>query len=406
MEHSLIQQHYDLGGRPTLDVWLRFAPPIQARYDQEEGAQRIVDLQFAIFVGLAFYNVYNITNYILIGDTFWTSVLLRVGFITPTSLALIWLIGRTPLVWTERLITVGMLNAHLLPVFLFWETRSALGVFTFGELSLTIIFGNMMLALRFPHAVLFTSLALASTLLAIVTKNNLETPVGIAFVIQIATASAFGLYANYLLERRRCGDYLTALEATLLAESADAARKQYEDLSRTDALTRLPNRRHLSEQVETWLSDSRSIGLMMIDVDHFKFYNDSLGHPAGDACLQEVSAALANATDGLDDAFCARFGGEEFSFVLRNASEMSAAGAAEAILQAVADLQIPHPSRPDRLGVVTVSIGIVVNCSDDPDVSFDHLIEFADRALYVAKRHGRNTFSMDSASGEAMRFCV
>lgn len=57
MEHSLIQQHYDLGGRPALDVWLRFAPPIQARYDQEEGAQRIVDLQFAIFVGLAFYNV-------------------------------------------------------------------------------------------------------------------------------------------------------------------------------------------------------------------------------------------------------------------------------------------------------------------------------------------------------------
>lgn len=406
VDQSLIRQHYDLGERPILDFLLRFAPAVQARYDHEESAGRIIDLRSAVLVGLAFYNVYNVSSYILLSDIFLMSVLLRIGLVTPVSIALLWVISRTPPAWTERLITFGVINAYIVPVFLFWMTGFEMGLFTFGELPLTIIFANMLLALRFPHAILFTSSALALSLLAVVTKDNLDTSLMVAFSIQITTACAFAIYANYRLERRRCTDYLTTLEATLLAEDADAARKQYQDLSRTDALTRLPNRRHLSEQVETWLSSSQSIGLMMIDVDHFKFYNDTLGHPAGDACLQQVSAALANATNALDHAFCARFGGEEFSVVLRDASERSATSAAKAILQSIADLQIPHPSRPDGLGIVTVSIGVVVGCSDDPDVSFNHMVEFADRALYVAKRRGRNTFSMDLASGEAMRLCI
>src|SRR3546814_3442723 len=74
----------------------------------------------------------------------------------------------------------------------------------------------------------------------------------LAFTVQIATACLFSLYANYRTERRRCLDYLTSLRARLDAEAAEAARKQLQDLSRTDALTGLPNRRLLTERMDEW----------------------------------------------------------------------------------------------------------------------------------------------------------
>jgi len=391
MNPTLLQAAFQLGDRRPLDRWLRFVGPIQTRYDEENAVRRVQELRSAIYIGLALYNIYNITSVVLLPDILVLSVVLRLGIVTPISLALVWLIGRTSPHWTERLVTIGSFNAYLVPVFLFWASNDGFALFTFGELPLTIIFANMLLALRFPHAVLFTFGALAATLAAVVTKSGLDVSLGVAFLVQIATACAFSLYANYIHERRRCLDFLGTLTATLEASTAYAVSQAYRDLSRTDALTQLPNRRHLTDRLEEWLSRHQPIAMMMIDIDHFKLFNDALGHPSGDDCLQRVAKAFSLVVAETENAFCARFGGEEFTFALYDVGELETARVARSILKSVSDLAISHPSRGDGVGIVTVSIG-VMRCNGDVTRSLQDVLAAADRLLYFAKRRGRNRF--------------
>lgn len=388
-----IQRAYRLGGRSVVDRWLRFAAPVQERYDSENAARRRRELRSAIFVGLALYNVYNVTSLVLLPDILVLSVVLRIGLVTPTSLGLIRLIERTSPRWAERLVLIGILNAYFVPVFLFWLSSDPHGLFTFGELSLTIIFANMLLALRFRHATFFTACALATTFLALATKTDLGLSLGLAFAVQIATACTFGLYANHCIERRRCDDYVTTLEAGLRAKQADADRRKFRDQSRTDALTGLPNRRHLTQRLEERLATLGPMALMMIDIDHFKLYNDAFGHPAGDECLRRVAETFA-AVARANDVFCARFGGEEFTFLIGDGrSEAEVARLARLLVQAVEALAIPHPARPDGLSVVTISVG-VARRRESEATAFAELVATADRALYAAKRRGRNGFAM------------
>ncbi|KQT46819.1 hypothetical protein ASG52_14065 [Methylobacterium sp. Leaf456] len=402
MSALAIRRFYDLGGEPLLDRWLRLAAPIQDRYDAEHAGRRTSELRAAILVGIALYNVYNLTSIVLLPDILWLSVALRVGLVTPVSLGLAWAIGRTSPLWTERLVLVGILNAYLLPVSLFWMTRDPLGLFTFGELSLTIIFANMLLALRFRHAVAFTAGALAATLLAVASKPDLAPALQAAFAVQITTACIFSLYANAVMERRRCADYLSALEASLRAKSADAARREFENLSHTDALTGLPNRRHLADTLDDWLSRPDAMALMMIDIDHFKLYNDALGHPAGDDCLRRIAGTFADFARR-HDAFCARFGGEEFTVLVRDGgSELALARCARQLGKAVEALALVHPARADGIGVATISIG-VARRPEGAVLPAADLIAEADRALYAAKRRGRNGFVL---GGERAGFAL
>jgi diguanylate cyclase (GGDEF)-like protein len=201
------------------------------------------------------------------------------------------------------------------------------------------------------------------------------------------------------LESRRCKDYILALTATLEAEEAlldaeeaETARDSFQVLSRTDALTGLPNRRHLSEIIDQWWTGPDDFALMMIDIDYFKLYNDSLGHVSGDDCLKRVAGILASAVFGAD-AFCARYGGEDFTILMRVPGEADAAAWAETLVRTVRAGMIRHPARTDELNVVTVSIGVAMRrnvAATSPSVLF-HL---ADGALYSAKQRGRNGFAL------------
>ncbi|MER0236906.1 GGDEF domain-containing protein [Fulvimarina sp. MAC8] len=370
------------------------AAPLQQRYDAENGSSRTVELQFGILIGLLIYNVYNLTSIVLIADLLTFSAILRLAVITPLSLGLAWLIGRTPSYWTEWIVTGGVIAAFLAPAYLFWATNEPLGLFTFGELPLTIIFACVILGLRFPNAIVVTLTALVLTFLVLASKDGLETSLGLVFATQFTTACAFGLVANYRIERRRCSDYLEKLAATLQTDHAVAARREFQTLAQTDELTQLPNRRHMAEAVEERLSEGRSLALMMIDIDHFKAYNDALGHPAGDACLQRVANALASAASDQEGAFCARFGGEEFTFVTPCSGKVEAARAARSLVQAISTLRIFHPSRPDSLDIVTASIGVAFTANGKAQSLGDLLIN-ADRALYRVKHSGRNGYLLD-----------
>jgi diguanylate cyclase (GGDEF)-like protein len=157
-----------------------------------------------------------------------------------------------------------------------------------------------------------------------------------------------------------------------------------------DHLTGLANRRIFDEQLtREWKRAAREKGtlsLLMVDVDHFKLYNDRYGHLAGDECLRAVGSVLAKAPfRGTDLA--ARFGGEEFAILLPRAGAEGAFLIADRIRQAVADQQQPHISNPSS--IVTVSIG-VATLHPAEETGEKLLIQRADEALYQAKKEGRN----------------
>jgi diguanylate cyclase (GGDEF)-like protein len=130
---------------------------------------------------------------------------------------------------------------------------------------------------------------------------------------------------------------------------------------------------------------------MMIDIDHFKDYNDKHGHKVGDACLKTVADALTKSVTRVDD-FVARYGGDEFSVVLPNTDEDGARMIAEKILENVRDSTMPQKGNKAALHI-TVSIGVVigrVKHSHTPD----DFIKRADKLLYKSKQNGRDRYSM------------
>lgn len=162
-------------------------------------------------------------------------------------------------------------------------------------------------------------------------------------------------------------------------------------LSSLDGLTGLPNRRSLDTALEReWRRGTRSlrpISMIMIDIDHFKAYNDTCGHLAGDDCLKTVAGVLKEPLGRAGDLL-GRYGGEEFLAVLPDTDEAGALSVARLIHQAVADLDIPHPSSPLG-GRITVSLG-VATVAARKDQSYTVVLHAADQALYQAKQEGRN----------------
>ncbi|MFD1365476.1 diguanylate cyclase domain-containing protein [Actinoplanes sichuanensis] len=172
-------------------------------------------------------------------------------------------------------------------------------------------------------------------------------------------------------------------------EELGEANRRLEMLTLTDPLTGLANRRRLTETLDAlWVQSLRSgdpIGLAMIDIDHFKKYNDHYGHQGGDECLRRVAGALRDAVRTTD--LVARYGGEEFCVVMPAAGTPGAVAVAERAVQAVAALRESHVLADG--GIVTISVG-VTSATPTGGVPPDHLIKWADEALYEAKRTGRN----------------
>jgi diguanylate cyclase (GGDEF)-like protein len=195
-------------------------------------------------------------------------------------------------------------------------------------------------------------------------------------------------------ERQRLIIVRDISERKAVEERLALAHARLEVLSSQDALTGLANRRIFDDRWESEYRRAESAGahiaLMMIDVDHFKAFNDRYGHPAGDECLRRIADAIAVFGRRPGDVV-ARYGGEEFAVVLPGADEAGAMTAATNILDAVRDLKIEHGG--SEWGVATVSIGVASVFPQTSGSSPDLLMKEADRALYAAKRAGRNTIA-------------
>lgn len=175
------------------------------------------------------------------------------------------------------------------------------------------------------------------------------------------------------------------------------ANRKLEQLASLDGLTGLLNRRSMDLNVDSaWEACARKrqpFGLLMLDVDNFKKYNDHYGHMLGDDCLRTLakaisdSVAMANSSGMTKGAFAARYGGEEFAIVIPGASSEACEKLAADIVASVRALKIPHEQN-GLFGIVTVSIG--GSCNDAAAIAASKAFRDADAALYRAKENGRN----------------
>ncbi len=189
------------------------------------------------------------------------------------------------------------------------------------------------------------------------------------------------------------------LEAKVAERTAElqAANQQLEVLSNTDGLTGLSNRHRFDQVwVQEWQRAVRQglpLAVVMIDVDHFKLYNDQFGHPAGDECLRRVAAVLAHSVRRAGE-LAARYGGEEFVVVLPGLDADGALLEAERIRTEVERLGIPHTGSSAG-AVVTVSLGVASRVPQREEGLY-LLLQEADDALYQAKHGGRTRVGLAS----------
>ena len=212
-----------------------------------------------------------------------------------------------------------------------------------------------------------------------------------------AILAAFGGRMIVQIKRRAEAERESQVARTELQKMNGVLGKKnrvLEKFALQDGLTGLPNRRHFDTALEEELSRAKrgtgTVALIMIDVDHFKQFNDLYGHPAGDACLRRVGQAILSCENRLGD-LAARYGGEEFCMILPNSDLVGAQIVAERIRQEVRNLKIPHASNIDS--IVTISLGVSATTVTNQEQTAVSLLKATDRALYNAKANGRDQVS-------------
>jgi len=310
----------------------------------------------------------------------------------------LWLIHRgLPARWREGLMAAVLTLGMLCSCEIFRHTHSVAASYDPFLFSLVFLAGNIVFPLRFRPAVISS---VASLLLAAlyVSQHPTMLPEARQFSLALMAATAiFTCLACYRMERAGRQAYLLLLQEALRSQTALRMADAYALASQTDALTGLPNRRAFDTALQQrWheaLVRDGGLALLLVDVDHFKRYNDHYGHPAGDACLRQVAEAMAAVVREGDQL--ARIGGEEFALLLGDGRGASAAAAAERLCQCVQAMDLPHAGLAEQ-AVVTVSVGAAVLPARGA-AQATVLVAQADQALYRAKQAGRNRWVL---SGE------
>ncbi len=367
---------------------LAFSRPIEASYHQESTGERVRLFLVCSAVAICLYDAFLISDWLMLRDMFGTMVLYRLAVFTPMmGLCMIVVWRGASAMLRESLGVFATFLAILLPMSAMLASHSTYRLnYQFGSL-LIMVFATVIQRLPFRFALCSLTCVLTVQVVTTRLSDALDADTYAANCLFFGAAAALLLLASYFLERSDRLSYLFSLRARIL-------HLKLAELACTDPLTQLFNRRHLGDVLAGLWKDARTeptpVAMVLLDIDHFKAFNDSLGHLKGDDCLRWVSAriaALAAAAGGL--AF--RFGGEEILIVLPGRSEEAARGVAETMRAAIQAEAIGHPVLGPG-AVVTASLGVAGAMA--PDAEADCLIAAADAGLYAAKRAGRNRVSV------------
>jgi len=252
-----------------------------------------------------------------------------------------------------------------------------------------------LISARLVLAAFFFYFMLALTLTAALRTNGILMG---AYAIAAMVGAVAPHVATYQLWTLFCANLIGAAGCFALERANRMAfldRRRLAHVALHDGLTGLLNRAALEEQVRKLYSqaarDRTAVSVVLVDIDHFKAYNDRYGHQAGDQCLRAVAGAVRKAAFRRPLDLVARYGGEELIAVLYGADRAHGEAVARAVLEAVRELRIPHLGSVTR-PYVTASVG-AATLSHGSEFSHDLAVQMADRALYAAKEYGRDSWA-------------
>ena len=377
-----------------------FPPDLEPEYRAARNAARSRYLVPTALLGICCLDLYVLVDLVLAPQVVLLSLLLRLGVVTPAMLAALlvrrWRLRRDPASGVDGPLFAAAAALVVGALVLVQSTApGALGGAYFAGSFIVVVFFVTLLRSDVRQAAVGLLAVLAAFGCGQALIGADPVPLQVAALLAVAVAGFFGLVmaghvetserARFLAERRERA--LARERERLIAALATAAVR--------DELTGLLNRRGLHERLP---APGTPVAVLVVDVDHFKSYNDRFGHLEGDRCLALVAAALE--AGGRPGDVVARTGGEEFVVLLdlpvapgvpggTDAERAAARAAGERLRTAVRDLALPHPARPDGPGVVTVSVGVALGAWDAASAA-------ADVGLYAAKHAGRDRVEVAS----------
>ncbi len=362
-------------------IWPNFTPQIERLYRNEAAAYSKKPVVMLWLMGLCLFDMFLVTDYILAPGDLLLYVTGRLAVATPACLALLYAAVHVRSCYDALISTMPVLLSATL-TFLFMTSHGSYRAdYMFGDI-LILMCGCVINRSLFGYALV--SVALQCVLFQVVLfGSDIVTSGGtLLHMLFCVSGAVVALVTSYTLEKERRQSFLLDLRVRLL-------NRQLEMMAMTDPLTGLANRRRLAEATERfWARQAAQppqAGIILIDIDHFKLFNDRLGHMAGDACLAAIAGHVCLALRSRDLAV--RFGGEKILVFLPDTDLAAASAVAEAVCRSIRAAHIPHPGLGEKT-VVTASLG--VHAANTRDCTLADIITRADAALYAAKAAGRD----------------
>jgi diguanylate cyclase (GGDEF)-like protein len=380
--------------RPSLRG-LAFPKLLEDRFEQDTRLARSHRMWFEGLVAIFGFNLCLLVDFLFVNDGKWLSIVYQTAIATPVALAVNALVRSNPSrPVREGGVALGMFIICVLN--LVAEGRASASATLFGAICtlVTAMFAAIVMRLRFKYSVATISAMLIASIWSIGNTQQLSRSEAVMADSILAIGIAIILVASISLELEERNGYLIGLQRDVQAEDLAWANQALKELSDIDNLTRLPNRRALDERVallwQSCAARNQPLSAVVIDVDHFKLFNDNHGHLFGDEILRQIGALLPQALRSADH-MAARFGGEEFVLLLPGARPDEATAIADAVRRLICASIVPaRPlSEGKAMAPITVSCG-VSTVLPGHILQWMDLISAADAALYEAKRGGRN----------------
>ncbi len=371
---------------------LDFGPHLEKLYLKEDSENR----RKAVFIGgifaLVLYDLFLIVDKNVLTNVFQIALIVRLGIFTPIALLFILFSDtRVNFIFRDLFKILITLGAAVTFIYLSSISRNRDAVFYFPVLILIVAYGNVFLRIRFIGACISSSILFFLFLFFFPIDPKFPPQVLITNILFLLAGIAITLVANHYIEQEARSIFLYSTKERIRQRLLEDDNEYLTELSTTDALTGLANRREVNNYLQN-LSQMRPeiMTIIMLDIDYFKNFNDHYGHAAGDSCLRQIAGILMNSVRRKRD-LVGRFGGEEFIILLPDTGLENGIQITGSIMQEVEKASIPHVESPVK-PFVTISFGIA--CGEVAvSGNVERILKSADLALYQAKDAGRNQIS-------------
>ncbi len=345
----------------------------------------------SIILGVFIYLLFGILDFLIYSDYLMQLFFLRYIMVTPILLTGVYLLLRAKkenqiqLLFSWLLLIAGISIIAMIII-----VRDPTHRYYSG-LTVVLLFAYVAVGLRFKYALFVGwSLIVLYYWAAILFYHPIDNFI-VSNTFSLIFFNIIGMISSFLFEKHQRKLFLLSSLVEIESKQLEITNAKLKELSQVDPLTKLANRRYFNGFLKKeWLRAIRykvPISLIMIDVDFFKTFNDTLGHKKGDEILARISKIFDNCTRRVGD-LASRYGGEEFLLVFYGTPSEQAIKIAETIRKKILDLKIPFPKASSG-ETMTISLGVATTVPQK-DVSCEALISAADDALYTAKRKGKN----------------